>query len=93
KVILYSGAALAGVATISGLVAGKINFKYKRSIWNYKSYISDENLRVIDKNFDYKQFDTISQFSNALINNKAVAGIGSDFFPFNLVKNNHIQKI
>lgn len=93
KVLLYSGAALAGVATISGLVAGKINFKYKPSIWNYKSYISDENLRVIDKNFDYKQFDTISQFSNALINNKAVAGIGSDFFAFNLVKNNHIQKI
>ncbi|SYV97727.1 Uncharacterised protein, partial [Mycoplasmopsis edwardii] len=55
--------------------------------------MSEINVEKLNETFDYKEFDEINQFSNALINNKAVAGIGSEFLATELVRKKLIGKI
>ncbi|WP_025755725.1 type 2 periplasmic-binding domain-containing protein [Mycoplasmopsis cricetuli] len=75
------------------VIISKTKKPFQPSFWNYKSYISYQNKNIINKNFEYKEFAEISEFSNALINNKAFAGIGSDFQIVSLIKKDILQEI
>ncbi|QKT05411.1 hypothetical protein [Mycoplasma sp. OR1901] len=86
-------ASLAGIAALATTIAVKKQNEFKPSFFNYKSYMSQDNIDILRKSFDYKEFDEINQFSNALINNKAAAGIGSDFIVASLIKNKLISKL
>nr|WP_255483470.1 hypothetical protein [Mycoplasma sp. Pen4] len=83
--------------TTVGLLATTIAYKathpYKLPFFNFKSYMSEDNRSKMEQEFNYKQFNEISEFENALINNKAAAGIGTDFLAANLVKKGRLQKI
>ncbi|MEA4115595.1 hypothetical protein VBM87_02260 [Mycoplasma sp. 744] len=93
KNFAYFLAAIGTIGTLSGALAYKYSSSFKPSFYNYKQYISDENKEIIEQEFDYKEFDTLNQFTNAILTNKAVAGIGSDSQVVNLIKNNKLQKI
>ncbi|TNK93218.1 hypothetical protein C4M95_05785, partial [Mycoplasmopsis pullorum] len=67
-----------GVVLVS-TVAYKLTHKYKPNFYNYKSYISQNNMKEISKTIDYKQFFEINDFTNAIVNNRTIGGIGSDF--------------
>ncbi|MFV8472168.1 hypothetical protein ACNQ2A_01970 [Mycoplasma sp. 1458C] len=71
----------------------KFSHPFKPAFYNYKSYMSKTNIDKIQKDFTYKTFDEINEFTNALVNNKAIAGIGSDFQAIDLIKKGHIKKI
>ncbi|VEU74400.1 Uncharacterised protein [Mycoplasmopsis citelli] len=71
----------------------KIKSGFHPSFWNYKSYISEYNQEIINKNFEYREFDEVSEFSKAIINNKTYGGIGSDFQIASLIKKDLLQKI
>ncbi|MFV8478971.1 hypothetical protein ACNQ13_01115 [Mycoplasma sp. VS428] len=75
------------------LSAFKFSHPFKPAFYNYKSYMSKTNIDKIQKDFTYKTFDEINEFTNALVNNKAIAGIGSDFQAIDLIKKGHIKKI
>ncbi|WP_169738033.1 hypothetical protein [Mycoplasma buteonis] len=77
----------------TALISYKVKNSFKPSFYNYKSYLASENIDKINEKFDYKVFDEINQFSKALINNKAVAGIGTDYLSINLINRNLISKI
>ncbi|UWV92145.1 hypothetical protein [Mycoplasmopsis cynos] len=51
------------------------------------------NEAKINQSFDYKTFNEIDEFTVGLINNKAIAGIGSDFQTINLIKKGYIKKV
>ncbi|BBA22389.1 spermidine/putrescine ABC transporter substrate-binding lipoprotein PotD [Mycoplasmopsis bovirhinis] len=92
KVLVSSGIlSVAGIFT--AVLSTKLTKKFKPSFYNYKSYMSSDNIDKLNETFDYKEFDEINQFSTALINNKAVAGIGSDFLAAELVRKKLIGKI
>ncbi|WP_117275593.1 hypothetical protein [Mycoplasmopsis edwardii] len=91
--ILLSVGILSGLSLLTWLVSVKVTSKFKPSFYNYKSYMSEINVEKLNETFDYKEFDEINQFSNALINNKAVAGIGSEFLATELVRKKLIGKI
>ncbi|WPB54323.1 hypothetical protein [Mycoplasmopsis verecunda] len=55
--------------------------------------MSKNNINKIEKDFTYKVFDEINEFTNALVNNKTLAGIGSDFQAVNLIKKGLIKEI
>ncbi|MEA4134357.1 hypothetical protein VBM90_00855 [Mycoplasma sp. 2704] len=84
--------ALVSIFTFT-LVGVKMSNRFKPSFFNYKSYISDENRDKIQENFSYKTFDEINEFTVALVNSKAIAGIGSDFQAVNLIKKNLLAPI
>ncbi|WP_322961139.1 hypothetical protein RRG43_01480 [Mycoplasmopsis cynos] len=91
--ILLSVGAIVGISVLCAIAVTKITTKFKPSFFNYKSYMSEQNINKINETFDYKEFDEINEFSNALINNKAAAGIGSEFLAAELVKKHLIGKI
>ncbi|VEU62677.1 hypothetical protein [Mycoplasmopsis bovirhinis] len=80
-------------AIISLIIGLKLSFPYRPSFFNYKSYVSKANEDRINQTFDYKEFNEIDEFTVALNNNKAIAGIGSDFQVVDLIKRGFIQKI
>nr|WP_322959079.1 hypothetical protein [Mycoplasmopsis canis]WQQ12484.1 hypothetical protein RRG48_00340 [Mycoplasmopsis canis] len=90
---LLSFGVLAGLSLLTFVLGMKFTKKFKPSFYNYKSYMSEDNIKEINNTFDYKEFDEVNQFSNALINNKAVAGIGSEFLAVELIRKQLIGKI
>ncbi|WP_322900896.1 type 2 periplasmic-binding domain-containing protein [Mycoplasmopsis felis] len=94
KRFIIFGASLLFLSTIfTTTLTLKKNKSFKPSFYNYKSYMSDDNIEHLNNTFDYKEFDEINQFTNALINNKAAAGIGSDFLAAELANKGLISKL
>ncbi|EFF41750.1 hypothetical protein [Mycoplasmopsis alligatoris] len=85
------------IVTLISLLFAALGFKvannYKPSFYNYKSYMSKDNITKLSKNFEYKQFLEINEFTQALVNNRAVAGIGSDFQAVTLIRKNLLKPI
>ncbi|WBP84353.1 hypothetical protein [Mycoplasmopsis edwardii] len=55
--------------------------------------MSKANIDTINEKYEYKTFNEVDEFTVALNNNKAIAGIGSDFQAITLIKKGFIQKI
>ncbi|WLP85928.1 hypothetical protein [Mycoplasma seminis] len=91
--LLISSAIVTTGAVVTGSVVYKTTHQYKPAFFNFKSYMSQDNLKKVSQVFTYKQFSEISEFNNALINNKAAAGVSTDFLAAQLVKKGLIQKI
>ncbi|VEU70374.1 type 2 periplasmic-binding domain-containing protein [Mycoplasmopsis glycophila] len=94
KKIIYLISGIFAIGAIGfGALGYKITHPFKPSFFNYKSYISEKNEEYLNRFFQYKVFDEINEFGKALTNNKAAAGIGSDFQAVNLIKEGLITKI
>ncbi|QZE12441.1 hypothetical protein [Mycoplasma sp. Ms02] len=93
KFWLYLALGAASVGALGSAVYFKIKNNYKPNFWNYKSYISASNLTKLSETMDYKVFSGINEFTTAIVNNKAVAGIGSDFQAASLIKKGYLQPI
>ncbi|UUD35877.1 hypothetical protein NPA08_02810 [Mycoplasmopsis citelli] len=92
KILIWTVPFLSASA-LGGVFYYKINNSYKPSFYNYKAYMSPDNIKGIGENFEYKEFDSIQEFTRSLIDNKAIAGIGSDFQAVGLAKTHRIAKI
>ncbi|MBN3534727.1 hypothetical protein [Mycoplasma procyoni] len=67
-------------AALVGTVAHiKTKNHFKPNIWNYQAYMSKESIEGFSKNFSYKEFGDVSEFSKAIEDKRAIAGVGSDF--------------
>ncbi|MFV8401230.1 hypothetical protein [Mycoplasma sp. 2634B] len=93
KIALLACASFIIALVVILLSVFKFSHPFKPAFYNYKSYMSKTNIDKIQKDFTYKTFDEINEFTNALVNNKAIAGIGSDFQAIDLIKKGHIKKI
>ncbi|SJZ40924.1 hypothetical protein [Mycoplasmopsis verecunda] len=86
-----------GVVAICGILGASIGYKidkpFKPAFYNFKSYMSEDNQDILREKFTYTQFSEINEFNNALINNKAAAGVGTDFLAAQLVKKGLLAKI
>lgn len=99
KLKKYSNVLIA-TTTVAAVTAGvsvtlhqKLKKPFLPSFYNFKAYMSEENKGIISKTFDYKQFSEINEFYNAILNNKAAAGIGTDFLATQLIRKHLIAKI
>ncbi|MHA3786447.1 hypothetical protein [Mycoplasma sp. Z244C] len=93
KIAILSVASFVVALIVILLSVFKFSHPFKPAFYNYKSYMSKTNIDKIQEDFTYKTFDEINEFTNALVNNKAIAGIGSDFQAIDLIKKGHIKKI
>lgn len=66
---------------------------FKPVFYNYASYMSQKNTQDFNKKYEYKEFGTLNEFTRALLNDKAIAGIGSDFQAVTLIKEGKLAKI
>ncbi|WP_025755522.1 type 2 periplasmic-binding domain-containing protein [Mycoplasmopsis cricetuli] len=93
KKLLTITGLLLGFIGIGAIVVAKNHYQFKPSFLNYKSYMSKSNIKGISDTYEYKEFDSIQEFTRALTDNKTIAGIGSDFQIVELIKNNLLSKI
>ncbi|MGL5308463.1 MAG: hypothetical protein ACRC9F_00220 [Metamycoplasmataceae bacterium] len=77
---------------MTGAIYKTIN-PYKPTIYNYQSYVNPDLIPEIEKNYSYREYKLNSEFNNAIDNNKAIAGISSDYMLIDLINNNKISKI
>lgn len=93
KKILYIASGVIGISILGITIAYKYSLNFKPGFYNYRSYMSNKNIEKISNVFEYKQFNEINEFNTALISNRAVAGIGSDFQAVSLIKKGKLGKI
>ena len=75
------------------IITIKSIFVFKPSFYSYSSYVDEKTMNKINKNYTYKEYGTISEFEYAFGNNKAIAGITSDYLIISLIKEGKISPI
>ncbi|AWX69970.1 hypothetical protein DP067_01105 [Mycoplasmopsis anatis] len=97
KTIYRNTALIAGSILSAGILASAINYKiskkFKPSFYNYRASISKSNEEKIGQHFLYKQFNELTEFQNAILNNRAAAGIGTEYLATRLIIKGKISKI
>ncbi|MBU4690579.1 spermidine/putrescine ABC transporter substrate-binding protein [Mycoplasma sp. ES3157-GEN-MYC] len=92
KISLGVGATAIGAAMIAG-VTYKFKKPFKPTFYNYKSYMSDDAVAIISEKYDFKQFETLNEFTKAILTKKAIGGIGSDAQAVQLIRRDKLKEI
>ncbi|WP_330463353.1 hypothetical protein [Metamycoplasma gateae] len=71
----------------------KLSNPYKVSIYNYESYLNKEIVNKIKQNYSYHVFTNLDEFTRAIKNKKAVAGVSSDYQIAQLILEKKLKKI
>ena len=71
----------------------RVSNPFKVSIYNYESYLSRSVISKIKTEYSYHTFSEINEFTKAINNNKAVAGVGSDHQIAQLVIEGKVKKL
>ncbi|WP_051630095.1 hypothetical protein [Mycoplasma simbae] len=97
KLIVKKVALAAGVIGVAGAAAAALTYKFnkpfKPTFYNYKSYMSELAIDTVSQNYDYKEFETINEFTKAILTRKALAGIGSDAQAVQLIRRGQLKEI
>jgi spermidine/putrescine transport system substrate-binding protein len=78
---------------LTGAVVYKAVNPYKPAIYNFQSYVNPDLIPEIEKKYSYKEYKTTSEFANAINNNKAMAGISTDYELIDLINSQKVSKI
>lgn len=71
----------------------KISSPFKVSIYNYESYLDKKIITKLKQNYSYHAFTNLDEFTRAINNEKAVAGVGSDYQIAQLILEKKLRKI
>ncbi|PZW00569.1 hypothetical protein [Metamycoplasma auris] len=93
KALIFFFASILILFLFIGSLALKLNNKYRPSIYNYESYLAPDIIKKINQDYNYKQFKEVNEFTQALVQDKAIAGVGSDFQAAQLILDKKIKKI
>lgn len=93
KSILYSSMFLGTVAVSATVLGIKLSNPYKPAFYAFSSYVDNETSKEISKNYSYKEYGSVNEFEYAIENNKAIAGITSDYAIINMINKEQISPI
>lgn len=75
------------------VVVFKFIYTFQPSFYSYSSYVDPQTVKQINKKYTYKEYASANEFEFALENNKAIAGIGSDYSIVSLIRQGKIAPI
>lgn len=93
KSILYTSLCISTVAISATVLSIKLSNPYKPAFYAFSSYVDNETSKEISKNYSYKEYGSVNEFEYAIENNKAIAGITSDYAIINMIKKEQIAPI
>ncbi|WP_027120896.1 type 2 periplasmic-binding domain-containing protein [Mycoplasmopsis lipofaciens] len=93
KKLGYLAAGSILIGSITAAVVYKKMHKFKPTFYNYGSYMAQDSKNILSSIFDYKEFDTIHEFTKAILTNKALSGIGNDSQAAQLIKRDKLERI
>lgn len=85
--------AIGALSAVSVAIALKAKKPFKPTFYNYKSYMSDTGREILSSNYDFKEFDTLNEFTKAILTRKALGGIGSDAQAVQLIRRDKLKEI
>ncbi|TPR53888.1 hypothetical protein [Metamycoplasma neophronis] len=92
RAILFILSFVAVIIVVAVALALKLTNRYRPSVYNYESYLSPNIIQKLKEKYNYKEFKEINEFTQALTQEKAIAGVGSDFQAAQLIIDKKIQK-
>lgn len=75
------------------IICIKLSNPYKPAFYVYSSYVDKQTVKNIDKKYSLKEYQDANAFDYAISNQKAIAGITSDYLIINLIKEGKISPI
>lgn len=75
------------------VVVFKFIYTFQPSFYSYSSYVDPQTVKQINKKYTYKEYASANEFEFAMENNKAIAGIGSDYSIISLINQGKIAPI
>lgn len=93
KTLLISFISTLAIGILIIIFVIKCAFPYKASIYFFSSYVDGETKSQINKKYNYKEYKSTEDFEYAISNNKAIAGVSSDYAIINMIKQGVISPI
>lgn len=93
KTTLLSLSTILATGTIVATFIVKCTFPYKSSIYFFSSYVDGNTKTEINKKYNYKEYKSTEDFEYAIANNKAIAGVSSDYIIINMINQGAIAPI
>ena len=93
KVLSWILAPILFFGVLTGAVIYKSLNPYKPAIYNYQSYVNPDLIPEIEKKYSYKEYKNNSEFNNAIDNNKAIAGISTDYMLVDLINTQKVGEM
>ncbi|MBD5423119.1 MAG: hypothetical protein HDR43_01330 [Mycoplasma sp.] len=93
KIIILVATSILSITFLVVILVLKIVFPFKPSFYAYSSYVDERTMKQINEKYTYKEYSTVNDFEYAIENNKAIAGITSDYSIISLINNGKIVPI
>ena len=90
---ILSTAMIAAPIATTVSCSSNMSVGFKIAIFNYKDYTSDDSKETMSKYFNYKEFNDLPDFSQALQANKTIGGVGSDYYNAKLALGGYIKPL
>lgn len=85
--------AIIGFCSLVAIISLKFAFPFKPSFYTYSSYADQKTMNEISKKYSYKEYGSAKDFEYNLENNKAIAGVASDYSIISLINSGKIAPI
>lgn len=85
--------AIIGICSLVAIISLKLIHPFKPSFYTYSSYADQKTINEIDKKYSYKEYGSAKDFEYSLENNKAIAGVASDYSIISLINDGKIAPI
>lgn len=93
KLVLLIIVGILSLGLIVLVLSIKFTNPYKPSFYSYSAYADAKTIKEINKNYTYKEYATAKDFEYAFENNKAIAGVASDYSIISLINNGKVAPI
>lgn len=82
-----------GLCSLVAIISLKLINPFKPSFYTYSSYADQKTINEISKKYSYKEYGSAKDFEYSLENNKAIAGVASDYSIISLINDGKIAPI
>ena len=90
---LLSTAMIAAPIATTVSCSSNMSVGFKIALYNYKDYTSNDSKETMSKYFNYKEFNDLPDFSQALQASKTIGGVGSDYYNAKLALGGYIKPL
>ena len=93
KMVWITMAIIGLVITLITVISVKILNPYKPAFYIFSGYLDQTSMKVVDQKYSLKEYGDINEFDYALSNQKAMAGVTSDYLIINLINEGKLAPV
>lgn len=91
--LVWIGTGLLTLISLIAVISIKLTHPYRPAFYLFAGYLDEQTKRDIDGRYSVKEYGDVNEFDFAIANQKATAGITSDYLIVNLINEGKIAPI